>query len=177
MEINSIEPERFPSLAVDPYRLVFKPLHQNMKFRFLLTSFVLLGSFIGLSPLTAAPHEEGHTQLEEQMETIGKTFRSLRRSVRDPENNAESAEMVGEMLKAAKASMEFKPAWTAEQPADEQADFVAGYKKEMEKFVMLLTDLKAALEADENEKAQDLVGELRSQQRSSHKTYKKPDED
>lgn len=148
-----------------------------MKFRSLLTLAILLSSFVGLNTVTAAHHEEGHTELGEQMEVIGKTFRSLRRAVRDPAKNAESAAMAGKMLKAAKASLAHDPAWTAEQPAGEQADFVAGYKKEMKVFVGLLTDLKAALEADDNDKANEVIESLRDQQRSSHKAYKKPDED
>ena len=148
-----------------------------MKFRFVLTLAILLGSFTGFNSATAATEGHDHTELEEQMEVIGKTFRSLRRAVRDPAKNAEAAEMAGTMLEAAQASIDHDPSWTAEQPADEQADFVAGYKKEMKVFIQLLTDLKAALEADDNDKANEIVGELRDQQRSSHKAYKKPDED
>ena len=47
----------------------------------------------------------------------------------------------------------------------------------MKVFVQLLTDLKAALEADDNDKANEIIESLRDQQRSSHKAYKKPDED
>lgn len=148
-----------------------------MKLRSLLTLALLLGSFAGFNTATAAHHEEGHTELGEQMETIGKTFRSLRRAVRDPAKNAESAAMVGKMLKAAKSGLDHEPAWKAEQPAGEQADFVASFKKEMKVFVQLLTDLKAALEADDNDKANELIASLRDQQRSSHKDFKKPDED
>ncbi len=148
-----------------------------MKLRSLLTLSILLGSFAGFNSASAAHHEEEHTELGEQMEIVGKTFRSLRRAVRDPAKNAESAAMAGKMLAAAKAAQEFEPAWKAEQPEDEQAEFVAGYNKEMEKFVMMLTDLKAALEADDNDKANEIISSMRDQQRSSHKAYKKPDED
>ena len=148
-----------------------------MKFRSVLTLAILLSSFVGLNTLTASDHEGEHTELGEQMEVIGKTFRSLRRAVRDPAKNAEAAEMAGTMLEAAQASIDHDPSWTADQPEGEQAGFVAGYKKEMKVFIQLLTDLKAALEADDNEKANEIVGELRDQQRSSHKAYKKPDED
>jgi soluble cytochrome b562 len=173
---NRIEPARFSGLGI----AVFTPetsLFPLMKLRLLLTLSLLLGSIAGLNTATASEGGHHHTELEDQMEIIGKTFRSLRRAVRDPAKNAESAEMAAKMLKAAKASIEFEPKWTAEQPADEQADFVAGYKKEMEVFIQLLTDLQAALEADDNDKANEIIGELRDQQRASHKVYKKPDED
>jgi len=148
-----------------------------MKFRYVLTLAILLSSCVGLNTVTASDDGHEHPELREQMEVIGKTFRSLRRAVRDPDKNAEAAEMAGTMLEAAQVSIDHKPTWTADQPADEQAAFVAGYKKEMEKFIQLLTDLKTALEADNNERANELVEALRDQQRSSHKEYKKPDED
>lgn len=140
-----------------------------------LTLVLSLGMLAPFVPLQAADHE--HTPLEDQMEIIGKSFRSLRRDVRDPDKFDSAAETVATMLKAAKKSMEFEPKWTADQPAAEQEAFVAGYQKEMERFVSLLTDLHAALKAGEADKVNDLVGELRDQQRSSHKEYKKPDDD
>jgi soluble cytochrome b562 len=148
-----------------------------MKLRFLIALSIMLSSLFGLNSLPASEPGHGHTELEEQMEVIGKTFRSLRRAVRDPDHNAESAEMVGEMLVAAKASTDYEPKWTADQPAAERADFVAGYQQEMEKFIEMLTELKVALEADDNETAKEIVAALRDQQRRSHKIYKKPDDD
>ncbi len=148
-----------------------------MKLRSLLSLAVVLGSLVGFNSATAAHHEEGHSELGEQMDVISKTFRSLRRAVRDPAKNAESAEMTGKMLKAAKAGIDHDPAWTSEKPEGEQDDFVASYKKEMKVFIQLLTDLKAAFEADDNDKANDIISKLRDHQRESHKVYKKPDED
>ncbi|GAB5561001.1 MAG: hypothetical protein SynsKO_26480 [Synoicihabitans sp.] len=174
--INKVESEHFSRLDVGVFSSKKHP-QLTMKLRSLLSLAVVLGSFVGLNSASANGHGHDHSELGEQMEVIGKTFRSLRRSVRDASKNAESAEMVGKMLKAAKASIDHKPAWTAEQPKAEQADFVAGYKKEMKVFIQLLTDLKAALEADDNDKANDIIGKLRDQQRDSHKAYKKPDED
>ena len=140
----------------------------------LLAFTVALGGF-NLPALQADDH--AHTEIGEQMEMIGKTFRSLRREARDPANNAASADLVAKMLKGAKASMGHKPSWTSEQPADKQAEFVAGYEKEMKVFVGLLTDLEKAFRTNDNDGAAALIEKLRDQQRSSHKVYKKPDDD
>jgi len=144
----------------------------------LIAFTVALGGF-HLPALQADNHggDHGHSEIGEQMEMIGKTFRSLRREARDPANNAKSADLVGKMLAGAKASLGKTPSWTADQPADKQAEFVAGYEKEMKVFVGLLTDLEKAFRANDNDGAAALIEKLRDQQRSSHKDYKKPDDD
>ncbi len=146
-----------------------------MNLRRPLTLVLAISMLMPVVPLQAGPHE--HTPLEDQMEIIGKAFRSLRREVRDPAKNESAAELVAKMLQAASKSTEYEPKWTADQPADEQAAFVAGYRKEMKKFVAMLEELHAALKAGDNDRANELVADLRSQQRSSHREYKKPDDD
>lgn len=134
---------------------------------------------VQIPALQAENHGGGHdhSEIGEQMEMIGKTFRSLRREARDPANNSKSADLVAKMLEGAKASLGKTPSWTSEQPKDKQAAFVADYEKEMKVFVGLLTDLEKAFRANENEKAGELIQALRDQQRDSHKAFKKPDED
>ncbi|MCB1123234.1 MAG: hypothetical protein KJT03_16890 [Verrucomicrobiae bacterium] len=130
--------------------------------------------------LNAASHGGGHgdhTELGEQMETISKAFRALRRQASDPAKNADSAELAGKMLAAAKEAAKHDPAWTSEQPKAEQAEFVAGYKKGMEHMVALLTDLEKAFKAGENDKAGEIIGKLRDAQKHGHEHYKKPDDE
>lgn len=153
-----------------------------MKTRLLSTIIAFTVAFGGLNltVLNAGSHESkdhDHTPLGEEMETISKSFRTLRRQAKDPAKNAASAELAAKMHKAAVASLEYKPAWTADQPAGEQADFVKGYKEEMEKFIGMLADLEKAFKADDNAKAEVIIGNLRDQQKSSHKEYKKPDDE
>ena len=154
-----------------------------MKIR-LLSTFISLVIAIGglnFSVLNAASHEshgdEEHTELGGKMEEISKAFRRLRRQVKDPSKNALSAELAAKMLENAKAALQLEPVWTMDKPKAEQADFVAGFKKEMKVLVGLLEDLHAAFEAGENEKAVAVVSKLRDHQKKGHKAYKKPDED
>ncbi len=146
----------------------------------LLSLFILSGG-LNLSVLNAASHEdhgsdEG-TELSGHMEEISKVFRRVRRQIRDASKNANSAELVGEMLKHAKASLELKPVWTMDQPKSEQADFVAGFKKNMKEFIGMLEDLQAAFQAGDNDKAAAVVAKLRDHQKKGHDAYKKPDDD
>lgn len=135
---------------------------------------------VNVTLLNAASHSGGHedhTELGEQMETISKTFRSLRRQARDASKNAASAELAGKMLAAAKEAIKHEPAWTADQPKSEQAEFVAGFKKGMEHMIALLVDLEAAFKAGDNDKADEIIGKLREGQKEGHKAYKKPDDE
>ena len=146
-----------------------------------LLSLAMLIGGLNFTVLMVAPNEahasEEDTELTGNMEEISKTFRRLRRQVRDASKNADSAALAGEMLKHAKASLELEPAWKADQPESEQADFVAGFQKEMKVFVGLLEDLQAAFQADDTDKAVEVVAKLRDQQKKGHNAYKKPDDD
>ena len=156
-------------------------LKHSMNKRLLSTviAFVIAFGGLNLTVLNAGSHESkdhDHTELGEQMETISKAFRTLRRQAKDPAKNSESAELAAKMHKAAVASMKHDPAWTVDQPKGEQADFVKGYKEEMEKFVANLAALEKAFKAGDNAKAATIIEELRDQQKSGHKAYKKPDD-
>lgn len=152
-----------------------------MKTRLLASviAFVVAFGGLNLSVLNAASHGGGgdHTPLGEEMETISKAFRTLRRQAKDPAKNASSAALTAKMLVAAKASLDHEPAWTADQPKNEQGDFVKGYKKEMEKMVAQLVDLEKAFKDGDNAKAEGIIAKLRDGQKSGHKSYKKPDDD
>lgn len=153
-----------------------------MNKRLLSIVLALAVAFFGgnLTFLNASSHESGghdHTHIEEEMETISKSFRTIRRQAKDPSKNAESAELAGKMLAAAKEAINHEPVWTQDQPASEQADFVKGFKKEMEKFIGMLVDLEKAFKSGDNAAAEKIIGDLRQHQKDSHKTYKKPDDD
>ena len=153
-----------------------------MKTRLLTTVLAVLVAFCGanFTVLTAASHEDhhgDHTLLGEQMETISKAFRSLRRQAKDASKNAESAALAGKMHKAAMEAIKHDPAWTEDQPAGEQAAFVKGFKKQMETFIAALADLEKAFKSGDNAKAEVIIGELRDLQKEGHKAYKAPEEE
>ena len=153
-----------------------------MKTRLLasIVAFVIAFGGLNLSVLNAASHGGGghdHTPLGEEMETISKSFRTLRRQAKNPDKNASSAALAGKMLAAAKKALEFEPAWTDDQPKSEQADFVKGYKKGMEQMVAHLVDLEKAFKSGDNAKAEAIIAKLRDGQKKGHKAYKKPDDD
>tara|TARA_B100001123_G_C15295142_1_gene1018894 strand:- start:1942 stop:2406 length:465 start_codon:yes stop_codon:yes gene_type:complete len=154
-----------------------------MNKRYLSTVLAFVIAFCGVNTsVFAAAHAKDedhhdHTELEDNMETISKAFRALRRQAKDPAKNKASAALAAKMLAAAKSSIDLEPKWTADQPKDEQVDFLAGYKIEMEATVELLAQLVTAFEGGDNSTAGDVIAKLRDAQKKGHKGYKEPDED
>lgn len=150
-----------------------------MKFpRFLAP--VLIAVLLSAPFATAADHDhdnEDHTPLGEQMEMMGKAFRTLRKQVGDSAQNAGTLELLGTIRSAAEKGLEFEPAYTAEQPEAERAAFVAAYRKDLHAFIDVVDQAIAAVKAGDNETAGKVVREMIDAQRSSHKSYRKPKED
>ena len=71
------------------------------------------------------------TALASQMEVVEQGLRKLRRSVRDPERNTESFELLAGMQRAALESKSERPVMTDRVPEAERDAFLADYRKDM----------------------------------------------
>ncbi len=131
-----------------------------------------LATLISLPTVSFA--EDDHTPLGEQMEVIGDAFRQLRRQAGDAEQNASTLELLETIHAAAQHSLDFKPEYTADKPAGEQAHFVESFKEDMHAFIAIVEEAIAAVKAGDNAKAEELVGKMRDTQRSGHKAYRRP---
>jgi len=154
----------------------------NKRYFSTLLAFVIAFCGVNTSAFSAghakgADDHGGHTELEDNMETISKAFRTLRRQAKDPTKNKASAALAVKMLAAFEASIDLEPKWTVDQPKAKQTDFVSGYQKEMKATIELLSQLIAAFEAGDNDKVGNVIGKIRDAQKKGHKGYKKPDED
>ena len=134
-------------------------------------SLLLLSVSLALSPTVRADED---TPLGEQMELMGDAFKAVRRQVSDASANASTLEQLATIRDAAEKGLEFAPAYAAEKPEAERAAFVEAYQKDMHAFIAVVDELSAALKADNNELAAELVGKMRDAQRSGHKAYRKP---
>ena len=92
----------------------------------------------------------------------------------DATKNEGSLALVATIKKEAEASLAFKPEYTADQPAANQAKFVEAYKTEMKKMIELVGKLEAAFKAGKNDEAAKVIADLDAQQKSSHKEFRKP---
>lgn len=157
-----------------------------MKIRVLL--FALLGSLLAVPATRAADQpdapqapagrrHEKQTELGRHMEKMGRAFRALGRQVKDASKNEDSLKLVEIIRTNAQATLDLKPAKTADVPSDEQAKFVADYQQTMKHFLGDVDKLEAALKAGNNDEAATLVKTLKKDMDSGHKEFRKKRKD
>jgi cytochrome c556 len=141
-----------------------------------LVLFALLAALV--MPVAAQGHgdHDDETPLGEKMESMNKAFRQLRKQIADPAQNESSLELLAIVLDGAKASLAFKPAYTAEQPADAQEQFVKEYHEQMTAFVAEIEKTIATVKAGDQPAAEALVKALGDAQRKGHRQFRAPKE-
>jgi hypothetical protein len=130
-------------------------------------------------PATDKPKQEqpkhDDTELGKSMDVMSKAWRKLRRQADKPDQNAGSLELVATIQAAAKKGLEQKPDLARDQPADKQAEFVAGYQKQMKAMIAALEQLEAAFKANDNKTAGEIITKINAMQKEGHKEYKRPE--
>lgn len=136
-----------------------------------IRNLVLLVMVALLSTPVIVRAEEETTELAKQMEVIEDARKALRKSLKNPEANTESAATLAEMRKAAVACRELVPAMAANMPEAERAKFVEAYQKDMDLFIKAVDELGEAIKAGKNEEAQDLLKALGDHEDEGHEKY------
>jgi len=139
----------------------------------LALAFAPIGRAEDAKPKPAAG-EEKHTELSEKMEKLNGAYRRLKRQIADPAKNESSLALIATIKTQTEASLAYKPEFTAEQPAADQAKFVERYQAEMKKMIELVGKLETSVKAGKNDEAAKAIAELDAQQKSSHKEFRKP---
>ena len=111
------------------------------------------------------------TELAKQMEVIDSGMKKLRRSLRKPESNKDSLETIDKVYKAAVKSKDMTPAMATKIPEDKRAEWVAAYKKDMETMIKTVEEMRDAVKAGKNDKAQALHQALKKQEDKGHEKY------
>ena len=111
------------------------------------------------------------TELAKQMEIIDESMKKLRRTLRKAESNADSLVLIEKMEKACVASKDLVPAMASKVPEAERAKWVEAYKKEMEVTIKTVGEMKAAVKANNNDKANELYKTLKQQEDKGHEKY------
>jgi soluble cytochrome b562 len=121
----------------------------------------------------SAPAKEEKTDLEKQMDSINRAFRTLRRQIADATKNDSSLQLVQTMHDAADAASKLTPKKAADlAEADRpqfESEFQAGIKDLMGALDKLTTDLKA----NDNTAAADDVKQIQTLEGQNHKKFKK----
>jgi soluble cytochrome b562 len=129
------------------------------------------------TPPASSGTDAPKTALAKDMDQIGHAFRKLRKQISDPTQNASSLELVGTIHDAAVAASKETPAWTADQPAAQQAEFVANFQASMKEFIGSVDQLSAALKTNDNTQAAKLLANLGHLEHTDHKKYRKPEQE
>lgn len=140
--------------------------------------FCLLTSGL-LVPVYADQHGEDHeeTPLEEEMSSLNRAWKKVRRAAKDEAAYAEAAKLVEVMVEHAKKSLDMDPTLMAEQDGDSaKQNFKEGYVKAMKETVVLLESLQAAFAAGDQAEVQALVGKINDARKQGHETYKPQDD-
>ena len=145
---------------------------------FALAAAVCLGSFSLSRPAAAQDKEDSSsqvkdldTELAKQMEVMDEAMKKLRRTLRKAESNAESLEWIDKLEKASVKSKELIPAKLAKMPEAERAKVVEAYKKDMDAFLKSVGELRAAVKAGSNDKAQEVYKTLKTHEDKGHEKY------
>jgi hypothetical protein len=129
------------------------------------------------APGVAPADDEKKTDLEIQMDRMGKAYRKLKRQVADPAQNEASLQLLATMQAAAKQAADLTPAKTADLPADQQAKFVDDFKAGIKGMQDEFTKLSDALTAGKNDDAVKIVAEIDALEKKDHKEFRKPKKD
>lgn len=119
---------------------------------FLFAGLIALPCALSFTPPSQDEHsgdEKGEhaakpeASLHDEMEALEKSFKALRRSIRDEAQVAASLQNICDLQAAVLKCKLLQPPMIAGVPAEEQAAFIIAYRKEM------LTLLKASIEMEE----------------------------
>lgn len=147
-------------------------------FALALAAAVCAGAVTFSRPVVAQEKEESasqvvdlDTELAKQMEVMDEAMKKLRRTLRKPDSNKESLEWIDKLEKASTKSKELIPAKLAKMPEAERAKVVEAYKKDMDAFLKGVAEMKAAVKAGSNDKAQTVYKTLKKHEDEGHEKY------
>lgn len=129
-------------------------------------------AYVPLPAQDPDPEEhEPETELAHQMEIVEDGLRSLRRSVRDPEKNADSLAAVIACERAIVAAKSEVPSMAANVPEAEREAFVTAFRLEMVDLLENFLALEKALLEGRNDELRDLYKVLKGLEDPAHERF------
>jgi len=111
------------------------------------------------------------TELAKQMEIIDEGLKKLRRTLRKPDQNKESLEIINQVQAAAVASKAQTPVKAAKMPEAERQKFVMAYRKDMAAMIVQLLNMEIAVLEGNNDKANEIHKSMKQIEDEGHKKY------
>ena len=171
---------------LDPFTAEYEMMTRNMKFGFaavLLSGAGLLAVLPGLStPALADNHGGGdqahadHETLEHAMETLNQNYRAVRRSSRDAAKNAETADLLAEMIAAAIEAKGALPGIVHGAEGGAKAELTMVYRKTMNDLIINLAQAENAALEGRNDELGELIMAANEIKAAGHELFIPEDE-
>ena len=118
-------------------------------------------------PVSADDHgdKEGQKAIHEAMETLGSTYREVRRQMSKPDMNADTAEKLATMIEATVTAKAHLPATASTD------DLKTSYRVIMNKLIVSLANAENAALAGDNDKLKDYVLEANQVKGEGHELF------
>jgi soluble cytochrome b562 len=124
-----------------------------------------------------APQKEEKTELEKNMDNMGRAMRTLRRQVADATKNESSLQLVSTIRSAAEAASKLTPAKAQDLPEADRPQFVADFQAGMKDLFAALDKLEADLKANDNTAAAADFKQVGSVEGQNHKRFRRPEKE
>ena len=111
------------------------------------------------------------TELAKQMEIIDEGLKKLRRTLRKPDQNKDSLEIINQIQAAAVACKALPPAKAAKLPEAERQKFVMAYRKDMAAMIVQLLNMEIAVLEGNNDKANEIHKGMKKIEDEGHEKY------
>jgi len=136
---------------------------------------LLMAALLVIAPMNdrwasvAAAAED--SELMKQMEAMQDHLKKLRKSIKDPKENAASLETLTKFQEATVLSKQQVPARAAMVPEAERPKFIAAYRKEMVALLEHTCKIEAAILDGDNAKAEELFKQLKKIEDDGHEKF------
>ena len=127
------------------------------------------------APMARAEEKKKKTELSHKMEVMDEGMKKLKRTLKKPDQNEESAKLIDTIIEAAKAARELSPEKTGTLSDADKAKFVEAYQASMDKLIGTMGQMKKAVEAGDNKKAMELHKSLKTQEEDGHDKFMEDD--
>lgn len=145
----------------------------RMRAVLVLTSLVLTVLALTLTVRPGVTHADtAPPQLNDHMEAIGDAMGSLRRSVRDPEQDASTLELITKMQTHVLAAKQMVPTKLAELPEAERTALVKKYRASMSDLLAEMCVAERLVLEGRNADAFESVKKLNSMKMQGHEAFK-----
>ncbi|HEX4794199.1 MAG TPA: cytochrome b562 [Humisphaera sp.] len=123
------------------------------------------------APRVGLAEEKKKSELNNRMEEMDASFKKLKSSIRNAQQDAQSLELISKIEQLAITCKAMTPSKAATVPADKRDAFLLGYRKEMAHLVADMCAMETALLDGDRAKAQELYKKLTTDKEDGHDKF------